>query len=193
MRHAILIKECSHFLRNHVPIVGHRDERNFFARLWCDISDREGRFRLLCVGHNKSVYTKCRGRGLFKSFQGRTLGKLSVACAARHEIDCLSDRHRDAEVERYATMLTIWTRNFLEPVRNIRLCSQIKFHVGIYRKAVAAFEAHPTTFSVRLQSPSINAECIRLADRALYAGQALFYLFKLNKSHRYYPISQVVE
>lgn len=55
MRYPVFIKELSHFRRNHVSIVGHRDEGYFLAGLRCRISGRKRRFRgigVLCVGHN---------------------------------------------------------------------------------------------------------------------------------------------
>lgn len=62
-----------------------------------------------------------------------------MACRTSNKIDRISDGHRDAEVERYTSVLTVGARNLFKSVWNIRLSTHIKFHVRIHREAVAAF------------------------------------------------------
>jgi hypothetical protein len=80
-------------------------------------------------------------------------------------------------------MLTAGTGNLLEPIRNIRLSSQIKIHVGIHREIVSTLETDAATFPISLQSSSIDAKGVRLADRAADGREAFFYFFKGCVSH----------
>lgn len=108
---------------------------------------------------------------------------MGLAVGAGDEINRISDGHGNAKVERYAPVLTVRTGNFFEPVGDIRLSSDIKVHIRINGKTISAFHADATAFSIRLQRSDIDAERIGFTDRALHAGQPLFYLIYWKTGH----------
>ncbi len=66
--HPILVEQLGHFLRNHIPIVRNRDERDFFAGLGVGL----GRLRVLggrcwagLVAHKTSIHHSYRRKASY--------------------------------------------------------------------------------------------------------------------------------
>lgn len=100
-----------------------------------------------------------------------------MAIAACHEINRFADGHGDAKIETDSPLIAGRAGNLLQAVGYIRLCTQIKFHVRIDRKAVMAFLADPAPLTVSLHKASVNAKVRLFADRTMDRGEALLNFF----------------
>jgi len=80
-------------------------------------------------------------------------------------------------------MVALCAGDFFEPVGNIRLCSDIEIHIGIYGEAVPALHADTPPFAVRQHKPSVDPKAVTFADGALNASQAPFDFFGGKPRH----------
>ena len=80
-------------------------------------------------------------------------------------------------------MLTAWTGDFFQTIRDIRLGSPIKIHVGIYWEIISTLKTNGTALPIGLQGSSVDAERVCLADCTAYARQPFFDLFKRCVRH----------
>jgi hypothetical protein len=55
-------------------------------------------------------------------------------------------------------MITGRARDLFQAIRNVRLGAQIKLHIRVDGKAVVAFFADATPFTIRLRKPLINSK-----------------------------------
>lgn len=80
-------------------------------------------------------------------------------------------------------MVAEGARDFLEPIRHIRLRAEIEFHVGVDWKTVEAFLADTTPFAIRLHKSLIDPEAGSFANGASYACQPRFDFLNCQPGH----------
>jgi hypothetical protein len=106
-----------------------------------------------------------------------------LAGVAGDKVDRLAYGHCDSKIQGDASILAVWARNLFQPIGYIRLSPKVKFHVGVDREIVPAFQADTPAFSIWLQCAAIDAEGIGLTDCALDTRQPFLYRFKRRVSH----------
>ncbi|HKC94367.1 MAG TPA: hypothetical protein VKB81_10165, partial [Nitrospira sp.] len=130
------------------------------------------------------VYTRVGKEGaLFEGFQRGFLREGALAIAAGYEIDGLANGHGGTEIQAYTTMVAGGARDFLEPIRHVRLRAEIELHVGVDWKTVEAFLADATPFAICLHKPLIDPEAGSLADGALHCCQPRFDFLNCQSRH----------
>ena len=74
--------------------------------------------------------------------------------------------------------------NLLQVKRHVRLCPEIKLHIGIDREGVEAFLADAPPVTVGSHGPFVNGKTGLFADGALDRAQAPFYFLLSDSDHR---------
>ena len=94
-----------------------------------------------------------------------------TASSAGHEIEGFTDGHDDAEVQIDSATLALRAGNGFQHIGQIRLRPLIKLHIRMYRKEISTFQTDALPLAIRLHTPPIDPERIRLADRAADSAQ----------------------
>lgn len=130
------------------------------------------------------VYTGMLGCAeLFKGFQRRLFRELPLTGLAGHEIIGVSYGHRGSEIQDYPSMVTGGAGNLFQSVGHVRLCAQIKLHVGMDRKSVVAFLADAPPFTVRPHESFIDPEAGLFTNGAGYRAEAPFHFLLSDSDH----------
>jgi hypothetical protein len=74
--------------------------------------------------------------------------------------------------------------NLLQVKRHVRLCPEIKLHIGIDRERVEAFLAEASPVTVGSHEPFVDGKTGLFADGALDCVQAPFYFLLSDGDHR---------
>jgi hypothetical protein len=106
-----------------------------------------------------------------------------TAGLARHEIKRFSYGHHDAKIKVHSAALALETWNGLQDVRNVRLRSLVKLHIGMDGKSIATLQAHAFPFTVGLHAAAIDAESVGLANRTSHCAEARFNLLYRHTAH----------
>ncbi len=80
-------------------------------------------------------------------------------------------------------MVTGRARNLLQVKRHIRLCPEIKLHIGMDGEGVEAFLADAPPVTVGSHEPFVNGKTGLFADGALDRIQAPFYFLLSDGDH----------
>jgi hypothetical protein len=120
---------------------------------------------------------------LFKGFQRRLFRELPLTGLARHEIIGVAHRHRSSEIQTDPPMVTGGAGNLFQSIGHVRLCAQIKLHVGMDRKSVVAFLADAAPFTVVPHEPFIDSETGRFTNGAGYRAKTPFYFLLSDSDH----------
>ena len=96
---------------------------------------------------------------------------------AGHKIKRVSNGQHDPKIEIDAVFLALRARDALHQIRNIRLGSLIKFHVGMDGKGIPAGETHAFTLAVGLHGAPIDPKLVGFANGAPDGAQTRFDLF----------------
>lgn len=80
-------------------------------------------------------------------------------------------------------MIACCAGNFLEPERHIRLCPDIKLHIGIDREGVKALLADTSPIAVSSHKPFIDGKTRLFADGAWDCVQPLFHFLLSERNH----------
>ena len=91
----IFVKQLGHLFRNHVSVVGHRDEGDLLARFRLALRSRFRRRGILLRGNRFAHITQYtlneRRWYLIERLQKGLLGKCLLTRVACHKIECLAD------------------------------------------------------------------------------------------------------
>ena len=120
---------------------------------------------------------------LFECFQRRLLWKLPFAALAGDEVDRFPNRQRGAKVEVDPTMTAGRAGNLLQAKRHVRLCPEIKLHIGMDRERVETFLADASPVTVGSHESFVNGKAGLFADGTLDRVQATFYFLLSDGDH----------
>lgn len=74
--------------------------------------------------------------------------------------------------------------NLLQAKRHVRLCPEIKLHIGMNREGVEAFLTDTPPVTVCSHEPFVNGKAGLFADGALDCVEAPFYFLLSDGDHR---------
>jgi hypothetical protein len=100
---------------------------------------------------------------------------LSLATPAGYKVVGVSNGHRGPEIEADPLMIAGRAGNLSQSKGYIRLCLQIKIHVGVDRKGVEALPADAPPFPVGPHEPFIETEARLFTDGTLNRVEAPFH------------------
>lgn len=89
-----------------------------------------------------------------------------AAGSAADKVIGLPDGQDNPEFQIHSPRLALRTGNRAHGVGDIRLCPEVKLHIGVDRKVVPTFLADPFALSVSLKGAWIDPKLIGLADGA---------------------------
>jgi len=99
------------------------------------------------------------------------------------EIKRFPNGQDDSEIQIDAVLFALRTGNSLQHIRNVRLGTLIKLHVGMDGERIATLEAHPFAFAIGLHGTLVDAELVPLADGAPDGAETRFDLFDGDGCH----------
>lgn len=99
------------------------------------------------------------------------------------EIEGLSHRHHDSEIQIHAALVALGARNAFHKNGDVRLGPLIKLHVRMNRKGIAALQTYTLPIAIGLHTPAVDPKSVCFTNGTTYGCKSGFNQLGSHKAH----------